>query len=147
MLKSCFDTLRGGSDVACAIRQASPIVARHRSPARDGTENTDDCRAPSSGRTRILRRAAAGADPLGQADRHVDRHDRRLLRRGQHIGKARHDPHARLAALRTDEGRDPSAGAAVDPGKPCVLIRSRIVRHAGTAFATPLRYVISGGDP
>ncbi len=75
-----------------------------------------------------------------QADRHVDCDDRGLLRRGQHIGEARHDPHARLAALRAHEGHDPSAGAAIDPGKPCVLVGSApLSAHAGTAFATPLR--------
>ena len=61
--------------------------------------------------------------------------------------KREHDPHACVAALWPDEGRDPAAGAAIDPGKPCILIRCA---HCPATLAQLLRHryaVISGGDP
>ena len=58
----------------------------------------------------------------------------------KHIGEARHDPHAapRRRADRTKATIHPPAQPSTPASHAC-LVGSRIGRHAGTAFATPLR--------
>jgi hypothetical protein len=109
IMKSCFDSLRGGFDVASAAAQAAPKSAALIA-LRDGTEKIGAPQAAAGSRAHS---APLRADVLGQTDRDVDCHDRRRFRRRQHLSKTRYNPHTHLIAVGSDHrlrrGRHPGA--------------------------------------
>ena len=119
-MNSCFDTLRGGSRTGERDPAGLAVVrGRERGPRRDrkyrGLSRAE--KRPH----RVLGRPAARAGALRQADRNVDRNDARRLRRGEHVGKARHDAYAYVAIGGADECHDPAGPAAVDTREPSII--------------------------
>ena len=60
----------------------------------------------------VLRPASAGAGASRQADRHVDRDDRRAFGRREDAGKGCLDPDADFVSRRTHESDDPAGGGS-----------------------------------
>jgi hypothetical protein len=66
----------------------------------------------------ILGSAAAVARMFGQADRNIDRDDRRCLWREKHVGKAGINGDDEIVACRSDESRNPAARTTIDASPP-----------------------------
>ena len=139
MLNSCFDTLRGGSDVASAIAAGRAVIRAHRS--RRAT-------APRTPTTAARRAAAAPRSPAARPPGPI--------RSGRPIGMstattagapaptARRRSAARSARARRrpvgrHERHDPAARAAVDPGEPDIVVAHLIAaRWHGSCDAARL---------
>src|SRR5258705_2988105 len=95
------------------------VRGRERGPRRD--RKYRGLSRAEKGPHRILGRPAARAGALRQADRNVDRNDARRLRRGEHLGKARHDTYAYVAIDGARECHDPASPTAVNTREPSII--------------------------
>jgi hypothetical protein len=66
----------------------------------------------------ILGSAAAVARAFGQADRNVDRDDRRCLWRDKDVGEVGINGDEEIVACRSDESRYPAARTTIDASHP-----------------------------
>src|SRR5262245_38346251 len=120
-----YGSARRGIACGAVIRRVDRVTRRNREYRR--------LTLPKQWSYGILCSAAAVARSFGQADRNVDRDDRRGLWSGEHIGKVRIDGDDAVVTCRPDENRNPAARTSIDARQPeicCSLTHMPTVARA-----------------